>query len=235
MKKISNFLVVFCCFSLFFFQTIFAGTVVEKFKIEGIRTIASTKALQSELVKIVDIKILDLNLKDTDSGWPVLKVEYDPDIVTKDKIETAIGEIEDPAGHNYKVHKGPLITNAAPLEEESKAMMKFGDMTMDLKQVKNPTVDFDSSIKRGKDMFAKNCAKCHGLSGNGYGVVAHGFTTWPKQLWVWYEADSSADSYLFWILENGKSDMPPWGLILSEDERWDLINYVKTIKKPEES
>ena len=115
------------------------------------------------------------------------------------------------------------------------AMMKFGDMTMDLKQVKNPTVDFDSSIKRGKDMFAKNCAKCHGLSGNGYGVVAHGFTTWPKQLWVWYKADSSADSYLFWILENGKSDMPPWGLILSEDERWDLINYIKTIKKPEES
>ena len=47
-----------------------------------------------------------------------------------------MGEIEDPAGHNYKVHKGPLITNAAPLEEESKAMMKFGDMTMDLKQVR---------------------------------------------------------------------------------------------------
>ena len=61
MKKISNFLVVFYCFSFFFFQTIFAGTVVEKFKIEGIRTIASTKALQSELVKKVDIKILDLS------------------------------------------------------------------------------------------------------------------------------------------------------------------------------
>ena len=222
-------------FSFFFFQTIIAGTVVEKFKIEGIRTIASTKALQSELVKKVDIKILDLNLKDTDSGWPVLEVEYDPDIVTKNKIETAIGEIEDPAGHNYKVHKGPLNANANLLEEENQAMMKFGDLTMDLKQVNNPTVDFDSSIKRGKVLFAKNCAKCHGLSGNGYGVVSHGFTTWPRQLWVWYKADSAADSYLYWIIENGKSDMPPWGLILTEDERWDLINYIKTIKKPEES
>ena len=106
---------------------------------------------------------------------------------------------------------------------------------MDLKQVKNPTVDFNSSIKRGKVLFAKNCAKCHGLSGNGYGVVSHGFTTWPRQLWVWYKADSAADSYLYWIIENGKSDMPPWGLILTEDERWDLINYIKTIKKPEES
>ena len=235
MNKFSKLFAISYCGSFFFFQSIFAGTVVEKFKIEGIRTIASTKALQSELVKKVDIKILDLNLKDTDSGWPVLEVEYDPDIVTKNKIETAIGEIEDPAGHNYKVHKGPLNANANLLEEENQAMMKFGDLTMDLKQVNNPTVDFDSSIKRGKVLFAKNCAKCHGLSGNGYGVVAHGFTTWPKQLWVWYKADSSADSYLFWILENGKSDMPPWGLILSEDERWDLINYIKTIKKPEES
>ena len=114
-------------------------------------------------------------------------------------------------------------------------MTILGDITMDLKQVKNPTVDFDSSIKRGEDMFVKNCAKCHGLNGNGYGVVAHGFATWPRQLWAWYKADSAADGYLYWIIENGKSDMPPWGLILSENERWDLINYIKTIKKPEEN
>ena len=233
MKKFSIIFVISYSFSFFFFQTIFAGTVVEKFKIEGIRTIASTKALQSELIKKLDIKILDLNLKSTDSGWPVLRVEYDPDIVSKNNIETAIGEIEDPAGHNYKVHKGPLNPNANLIDEENQAMMKFGDLTMDLKQVNNPTVDFDSSIKRGKDMFVKNCAKCHGLNGNGYGVVAHGFSTWPRQLWTWYKADSAADSYLYWIIENGKSDMPPWGLILSEVERWDLINYVKTIKKPE--
>ena len=156
MKKFSKIFVISYCFSFFFFQTIFAGTVVEKFKIEGILTIASTKALQSELQKKLDIKILDLNLKSTDSGWPVLRIEYDPDVVTKDKIETVIGEIEDPAGHKYKVHKGPLIANANLIEEENQAMMKFGDLTMDLKQVNNPTVDFDSSIQRGKDMFVRN-------------------------------------------------------------------------------
>ena len=154
--------------------------------------------------------------------------------ISKEKIESTIGEIEDPAGHKYKVHKGPLIANADLIDEENQAMAVLGDLTMDLKQVKNPTVDLDSSINRGKDMFVKNCAKCHGLNGNGYGVVAHGFATWPRQLWVWHNADSAADTYLYWILENGKGDMPPWGLILSENERWDLINYIKTIKKPEE-
>ena len=111
----------------------------------------------------------------------------------------------------------------------------MGDVAAEFKQVKNPTIDFKSSITRGEEMYIKNCSKCHGLNGNGYGVVAHGFNTWPRQLWTWNNADSAADTYLFWILENGKSDMPPWGLVLSENERWDLINYIKTIKKPEEN
>ena len=213
--------------------SIFAGTLEEEFKIEGIISIASIKALQSELPKKLDLKILDLNLKKTDSGWPILRVQFNSDQITKDDIETAIGKIEDPAGHFYKVHKGPLIANAELLEEEIQAISKMGDMAVGVSQVKNPTVDFGASIKRGEEMYKKNCAKCHGLNGNGYGVVAHGFTTWPKQLWAWNGADSGADGYLFWILENGKSDMPPWGLILSEEERWDLINYIKTLKNPE--
>ena len=82
MKKFSQIFVICYCFCFFWYQIIFAGTVVDKFKIEGILTIASTKALQSELLKKLDIKIIDLNLKKTDSGWPVLRIEYDPDVVT---------------------------------------------------------------------------------------------------------------------------------------------------------
>ena len=130
------------------------------------------------------------------------------------------------------MHKGPLIANAALTDEENQAISILGDVAVAFRQVKNPTIDHENSIKRGEEMFVKNCAKCHGLNGNGYGVVAHGFTTWPRQLWVWNNADTSVDGYLFWILENGKSDMPPWGLVLSEKERWDLINYIKTIKPP---
>ena len=90
MKKFSKIFVISYCFSFFFFQTIFAGTVVDKFKIEGIRTIASTKALQSELLKKLDIKILDLNLKSTDSGWPVLRIEYDP---VAEEVENIMEEV----------------------------------------------------------------------------------------------------------------------------------------------
>ena len=233
MKKFSQLFVSSFFFVFLLCQTLWAVTVEEEFKIEGIISIASIKALQSELLKQLDLKIIDLNLKKTDSGWPVLRVKYNSELITKDKIENVIGKIEDPAGHKYKVHKGPLIANAELIAEENQAISLLGDAAVAFKQVKNPTTDFDSSIKRGEGMFIKNCSKCHGLNGNGYGVVAHGFTTFPRQLWVWNNTGPETDGYLFWFITNGRSDMPPWGLILSENERWDLINYIKTIKNPE--
>ena len=233
MKKFSQLFVSSFFFVFLLCQTLWAVTVEEEFKIEGIISIASIKALQSELLKQLDLKIIDLNLKKTDSGWPVLRVKYNSDLITKDKIENVIGKIEDPAGHKYKVHKGPLIANAELIAEENQAISILGDAAVAFKQVKNPTTDFDSSIKRGEGMFIRNCSKCHGLNGNGYGVVAHGFTTFPRQLWVWNNTGPETDGYLFWFITNGRSDMPPWGLILSENERWDLINYIKTIKNPE--
>ena len=233
MKKFSQLFVSSFFFVFLLCQTLWGVTVEEEFKIEGIISIASIKALQSELLKQLDLKIIDLNLKKTDSGWPVLRVKYNSDLITKDKIENVIGKIEDPAGHKYKVHKGPLIANAELIAEENQAISILGDAAVAFKQVKNPTTDFDSSIKRGEGMFIKNCSKCHGLNGNGYGVVAHGFTTFPRQLWIWNNTGPETDGYLFWFITNGRSDMPPWGLVLSENERWDLINYIKTIKNPE--
>ena len=91
MKKFSQHFVSSFFFVFLLCQTLWAVTVEEEFKIEGIISIASIKALQSELLKQLDLKIIDLNLKKTDSGWPVLRVKYDPDIITKDKIETVIG------------------------------------------------------------------------------------------------------------------------------------------------
>ena len=77
MNKFSQIFVISCFFNLLYLQSISAGTVEEKFKIEGIISVASTKALQSELLKKLDVNILDLSLKKTDSGWPVLRIAFD--------------------------------------------------------------------------------------------------------------------------------------------------------------
>ena len=232
MKKIKEFSLYFVFFSWAF--QLMAGTVEEVIKIEGLISPASPKALISGLEKELKIKIVKLELTDTSSGWPELVIQFDSNSVSIDKIEKTIKSIEDPAGHNYKVHKGPLQSNAALTEEEMKSIAKLGPVAEAFPQLTNPMSGDAESAARGQKLFLKNCAKCHGESGNGYGPVSHGFTTWPRQLWVWNNSGPETDGYLFWFITNGRSDMPPWGIILSENERWDLVSYIKTLKPQNE-
>ena len=87
MKIVSSFLIL----SFFFFyavsNAVFAGTVEEEFKIEGLISPASPKALRSALEKELGIKVIDLNLKSTNTGGPVLRGQFDSEAVTKEKIE----------------------------------------------------------------------------------------------------------------------------------------------------
>ena len=234
MKKIFRFIILSFFFLIMGSYAVFAGTIEEEFKIEGLISPASPKALKFALEKELEVKVIDLNLKNTKTGWPVLTVQFDSGAVSREKIENVIGEIEDPAGHKYKAHHGPLLANAPILDEEQEAIAILGDTAEVFPNMKNPITDKAASASRGEILFVNNCAKCHGLSGNGYGTVAHGFTTWPRQLWAWNNTGPETDGYLFWFITNGRSDMPPWGLILSENNRWDLINYIKTIKNPGE-
>ena len=183
MKNIKEFSLYFVFFSWAF--QLMAGTVEEVIKIEGLISPASPKALISGLEKELKIKIVKLELTDTSSGWPELAIQFDPNSVSIDKIEKTIASIEDPAGHNYKVHKGPLQSNAALTEEEMKSIAKLGPVAEAFPQLTNPMSGDAESAARGQKLFVKNCAKCHGESGNGYGPVSHGFTTWPRQLWAW--------------------------------------------------
>ena len=228
MKKIKEFSLYFVFFSWAF--QLMAGTVEEVIKIEGLISPASPKALISGLEKELNIKIVKLELTNTSSGWPELTIQFDPNLVSIDKIEKTITSLEDPAGHNYKVHKGPLQSNAALTEEEMKSIAKLGPVAEAFPQLTNPMSGDVESVARGQKLFLKNCAKCHGESGNGYGPVSHGFTTWPRQLWAWNNSGPETDGYLFGFITNGRSDMPPWGIILSENERWDLVSYIKKLK-----
>jgi len=228
MKKIKEFSLYFVFFSWAF--QLMAGTVEEVIKIEGLISPASPKALISGLEKELKINIVKLELTDTSSGWPELVIQFDSNSVSIDKIEKTIKSIEDPAGHNYKVHKGPLQSNAALTEEEMKSIAKLGPVAEAFPQLTNPMSGDAESAARGQKLFVKNCAKCHGESGNGYGPVSHGFTTWPRQLWAWNNSGPETDGYLFGFITNGRTDMPPWGIILSENERWDLVSYIKKLK-----
>ena len=145
-----------CLILVFWFTPILASTVKEEFKIEGLISPASPKALQSELEKELKVKVLGLELTNTESGWPELTLQYDSSSISKEEIEKTIANIEDPAGHNYKVHHGPLQANAALTEEEMQSIAMLGPTAEAFPQLTNPYSGDSSSVARGEELFIKS-------------------------------------------------------------------------------
>ncbi len=94
-----------------------------------------------------------------------------------------------------------------------------------------PAVPYEvTSIDSGMTLFANHCGICHGRSGVGDGPGGAGLPRPPADLTAPHTGQHTAGD-LFWWLTHGipASGMPPFGGMLSQDERWDLINFVRAL------
>ena len=97
------------------------------------------------------------------------------------------------------------------------------------KKLKNPMAKDASSITRGKKIFRTRCAVCHDLNGHGKGPGAKALTPKPKDL-TSDLVQNQTDGEIFWKISKGRNDMIKWEPILSENQRWDLVNYIRSLK-----
>jgi mono/diheme cytochrome c family protein len=74
-----------------------------------------------------------------------------------------------------------------------------------------------------------NCVSCHGASGKGDGAAAVALNPKPAD-WTSARVQGETDGELFWKISNGRGAMPPWKH-LPENERWSLIQYIRSLKK----
>jgi putative copper resistance protein D len=86
-----------------------------------------------------------------------------------------------------------------------------------------------SSLARGKQIYQANCMACHGVSGRGDGPASTGLQPPPADLRAHMGAGHS-DGQVFEWLSNGipNSAMPGFGNRLSENDRWNVINYIRS-------
>ncbi|MDJ0646751.1 MAG: cytochrome c [Flavobacteriaceae bacterium] len=98
------------------------------------------------------------------------------------------------------------------------------------KSVKNPVKSIDKglSAKRGKRIFKTRCMICHGVNGVGNGPGGKALSPKPQNLTL-PMVQKQTDGEIFWKVSNGRNAMIKWGPILSENERWDVVNYVRTL------
>ena len=95
----------------------------------------------------------------------------------------------------------------------------------------NPLKGDAGATAEGKKIYDANCSICHGMKGMGDGVAAAGLSKPPSN-------HSSAavqkltDGAIFWKITEGNSPMPAYKAVYSETQRWQLVNYIRTLAKP---
>jgi mono/diheme cytochrome c family protein len=116
---------------------------------------------------------------------------------------------------------------AAVSEEQTKAQWTAPPAEA---RKKNPVASNESSIAAGQKIYLKRCIACHGKTGNGDGPDAADLGIHPAKL-----SDPAVreetDGALFWKITVGKKPMPNYGTRLSPSDRWNVINYLRSLTK----
>lgn len=93
---------------------------------------------------------------------------------------------------------------------------------------KNPVAANDTSIALGRKIYERQCLPCHGVTGKGDGPVAAHLEKRPGNLSsvrLWEQSDGA----LFWKVNEGHKPMPTFKNVMSDEERWPVINYIRTL------
>ena len=89
----------------------------------------------------------------------------------------------------------------------------------------NPIEVSPQSLELGKTLYRDNCLLCHGDQGIGDGPQSQNLRVAPANLH--HAARHYSDGDLFYIIRKGRDPMPAWEGKLSENEMWNLINYLR--------
>jgi mono/diheme cytochrome c family protein len=93
---------------------------------------------------------------------------------------------------------------------------------------KNPVAATPASVAAGQKIYLKTCMMCHGKTGDADGPAVIELNIHPAKLSDPKLATQS-DGALFWKITTGKKPMPAYGKRLSETDRWNLVNYIRSM------
>ncbi len=93
----------------------------------------------------------------------------------------------------------------------------------------NPIQPTSASVTAGEAIYRAHCQECHGLVGAGDGPAAAALNPRPADLRIHMAAGHTDGQLFYWITEGFKGTaMPAFKGILSDEERWHAINFIRT-------
>ncbi|MBX3330411.1 MAG: cytochrome c [Nitrospira sp.] len=83
-------------------------------------------------------------------------------------------------------------------------------------------------MAKGKQVYVRHCAGCHGSEGTGDGYRILGAD--PANL-TSPAIQNKSDAALLSSIHQGKATMPSWNIRLSQQDARDVLTYVRTLAK----
>lgn len=104
-----------------------------------------------------------------------------------------------------------------------------GEPLQELPQRVRERDDLSVILARGEQRFAINCVPCHGLTGDGNGMVPKRGFPYPPT----YHSErlrSKPIGYIFGVITAGHGRMPAYKAQIPPDDRWAIATYVRALQ-----
>lgn len=151
--------------------------------------------------------VIEVEAEQSDEGEHMDEDEHMDEGEPMDEGEHMDEDMHPPEDHMAGAHEVPEAAAAVP----------------------NPLAGDEAATAAGAELFAANCALCHGETGEGDGPASTGMEPSPSDLHEDH-VQGITDGALFYIISHGRPDtpMPAWENQLSEDQRWQVVNFLRT-------
>jgi mono/diheme cytochrome c family protein len=93
----------------------------------------------------------------------------------------------------------------------------------------NPIQPSASALAAGRSIYLDKCTQCHGQTGKGDGPDAASYYPSPTSLVDAKHMSSVTDGEIFYQISQGRKPMPAFKKRLIEEQRWELVLYVRSL------
>lgn len=126
---------------------------------------------------------------------------------------------------SYKPMENPLPVPAQSIPVEGAAYIPGMGAPV------NPIAADEISLARGAQLYSINCSHCHGTGGQGDGPVAAFLQNRKPADLTTDVVQSKSDGAIFLVISSGvPGSMPALNENLTVRDRWDVVNFVRTLK-----
>lgn len=96
--------------------------------------------------------------------------------------------------------------------------------------LKNPFAGDAAATEKGKKTYMTLCNVCHGDKGKGDGIGSAALNPKPANH-TSASVQGQTDGTLFWKITNGRGAMVPYKQTLTDEQRWQLVNFIRVLGK----